>query len=92
MKIETRISIGDIVLLFGDPNWRTVCTAILVRASGQIEYQLEWSQNGELKSEWIADERIKCLARIYGKGKVALGGIEDTNEIVAAVNAAARRQ
>lgn len=38
MTINTKISIGDVVLLFGDPKWKTVCTAITVRASGQTEY------------------------------------------------------
>ena len=66
MRIDTKISIGDIVLLFSDPKWRTVCTAITVRASGQIEYQLEWSDNGELKQEWVTAERLDCLSKIYG--------------------------
>ena len=77
MKIETKISIGDIVLLFGDPNYRTVCTAILVSASGQVEYQLEWRRDGELRSQWVTEERMECLARIYGNGKIALGEKED---------------
>ena len=72
MKIETQISIGDIVLLFGDPNYRTVCTAITIRASGQIEYQIEWSQDGELKNEWITAERLECLSKIYGNEKPTL--------------------
>lgn len=66
MLIKTKISIGDIVLLFGDPKWRTVCTAITVRASGQVEYQIEWSDNGELKSEWVTAERLDCLSKITG--------------------------
>ena len=65
MTIETQISIGDIVLLFGDPKWRTVCTAITVRASRQIEYQLEWSDGDELKNEWITAERLECLSKIF---------------------------
>lgn len=67
MKIETKISVGDIVLLFSDPKWRTVCTAITVRASGQVEYLLEWSNNGELNQEWITAERLDCLSKIYGR-------------------------
>ena len=67
MIIKTKISIGDIVLLFGDPKWRTVCTAIIVRASGQIEYLLEWTSDGELKDEWITSERLDCLSKISGR-------------------------
>lgn len=67
MKIETKISIGDIVLLFSDPKWRTVCTAITVRASGQVEYLLEWTSDGELKEEWITSERLECLSKISGR-------------------------
>lgn len=67
MKIETEISIGDIVLLFNDPRWRTVCTAITIRASGQIEYLLEWAENGETKEEWFTVERLKCLSKVREK-------------------------
>jgi len=67
MKIETKISIGDIVLLFSDPKWKTVCTAITIRASGQIEYLLEWVTEGELKEEWITAERLDCLSKISGR-------------------------
>ncbi len=65
MKIETKISIGDIVLLFGDSRWRTVCTAITVRASGQIEYLLEWGKDDELREEWVTAERLELLSKIF---------------------------
>ena len=64
MTITTKISIGDIVLLFGDPKWRTVCTAITVRASGQVEYLLEWGEEDCLKEEWVTAERLDCLSKI----------------------------
>ena len=67
MRIDTKISIGDVVLLFSDPKWRTVCTVITVRASGQVEYLLEWSDNGELKEEWITSERLELLSKISGR-------------------------
>ena len=82
MKIETQISIGDIVLLFGDPNYRTVCTAITIRASGQIEYEIEWSQDGELKNEWITAERLECLSKIYKNGNPELN-YENKTEAIA---------
>ncbi len=66
MVIETKISIGDIVLLFGDPKWRTVCTAIMVRGGGAVEYLVEWSTNGELRSEWVSAERLDSLSKIDG--------------------------
>ena len=69
MKIETEISIGDIILLFDDPKWRTVCTAITIRASGQIEYLLEWADSGETKEEWFTAERLKCLSKIPERQK-----------------------
>ena len=65
MLIKTKISIGDIVLLFGDPKWRTVCTAVTVRASGQIEYLLEWGKDDELREEWVTAERLELLSKIF---------------------------
>ena len=65
MIIKTKISIGDIVLLFGDPKWRTVCTAVTVRASGQIEYLLEWGKDDELREEWVTAERLELLSKIF---------------------------
>ena len=65
MVIKTKISIGDIVLLFGDPKWRTVCTAVTVRASGQIEYLLEWGKDDELREEWVTAERLELLSKIF---------------------------
>ena len=65
MTIKTKISIGDIVLLFGDPKWRTVCTAVTVRASGQIEYLLEWGKDDELREEWVTAERLELLSKIF---------------------------
>ena len=65
MTIKTKISIGDIVHLFGDPKWRTVCTAITVRASGQIEYLLEWGKDDELREEWVTAERLELLSKIF---------------------------
>ena len=65
MTITTKISIGDTVLLFGDPKWKTVCTAITVRASGQIEYLLEWGKDDELREEWVTAERLELLSKIF---------------------------
>ena len=63
MKIETKRSIGDIVHLFGYDDWPCVITAITVRASGQVEYQLEWHMDGDTKCEWFEDVRIDLLER-----------------------------
>lgn len=65
MTINTKISIGDVVLLFGNPKWKTVCTAITVRASGQTEYLLEWGKDDELREEWITAERLECHSKIF---------------------------
>ena len=65
MTIKTKISIGDTVLLFGNPKWKTVCTAITVRASGQTEYLLEWGKDDELREEWITAERLELLSKIF---------------------------
>jgi hypothetical protein len=68
MKIETAYDIGDEFCIDGE--WRAVCTAILIRASGQVEYQLEWLGNAEFKSEWLTRERIEILgARRVSKVK-----------------------
>lgn len=59
MKVETAYDIGDRFCIDGE--WRAVCTAITIRASGQVEYQLEWLGDAEFKSEWLTRERIEIL-------------------------------
>lgn len=59
MKIETAYGIGDRFTVDGE--WRAVCTAITIRASGQVEYQLEWLGDADFKSEWLTQERIEIL-------------------------------
>lgn len=59
MKVETDYDIGDVFCVDGE--WRAVCTAITIRASGQVEYQLEWLGNAEFRSEWLTKERIEIL-------------------------------
>lgn len=59
MKIETAYDIGDVFTVDGE--WRAVCTAITIRASGQVEYQLEWLGDAEFKAEWLTRERIEIL-------------------------------
>ena len=59
MKADTFYDIGDIFTIDGE--WRAVCTAIILRASGQVEYLLEWLGNAAFKSEWLTRERIEIL-------------------------------
>ena len=59
MKVDTFYDIGDIFTIDGE--WRAVCTAIILRASGQVEYLREWLGNAEFKSEWLTRERIEIL-------------------------------
>lgn len=59
MKIETAYDIGDEFCIDGE--WRADCTAITIRASGQVEYQLEWLGDADFKSEWLTRERIEIL-------------------------------
>ena len=59
MKVDTFYDIGDIFTIDGE--WRAVCTAILIRASGQVEYQLEWLGDAVFKSDWLTRERIEIL-------------------------------
>ena len=59
MKVDTDYDIGDEFIVDGE--WRAYCTAILIRASGQIEYQLEWLGDAQFKSDWLTRERIKIL-------------------------------
>lgn len=59
MTIDTAYDIGDVFII--DSMWRAVCVSILVRASGQLEYQLEWLGDAEFKSEWITADRMKIL-------------------------------
>lgn len=59
MKVETDYSIGD--LFYIDDIWGAVCTAITIRASGQVEYLFEWLGNAEFRSEWFTRERIELL-------------------------------
>lgn len=59
MKVDTFYDIGDIFTIDGE--WRAVCTAITLRASGQVEYLLEWLGDAAFKSEWLTRERIEIL-------------------------------
>ena len=59
MKVDTDYDIGDEFIV--DGGWRAVCTAILIRASGQVEYQLEWLGDAVFKSDWLTRERIEIL-------------------------------
>lgn len=59
MKIETDYDIGDEFIV--DGGWRACCTAILIRASGQVEYQLEWLGDAQFRSDWLTRERIEIL-------------------------------
>ena len=59
MKVDTDYDIGDEFIIYG--GWRAVCTAILIRASGQVEYQLEWLGDAQFRSDWLTRERIEIL-------------------------------
>ena len=59
MKVETDYDIGDVFTI--DGGWRACCTAILIRASGQVEYQLEWLGDAQFRSDWLTRERIEIL-------------------------------
>jgi hypothetical protein len=59
MKVETDYSTGDVFCI--NDKWKAVCTAITIRASGQVEYQLEWLGDAEFKSDWLTRERIELL-------------------------------
>ena len=60
MTITTRYSIGDKFRVAED-RWILAITAITVRASGQVEYQLEWVGNGDFRSEWLTEGQIDLL-------------------------------
>lgn len=59
MKVETDYDIGDVFCVADC--WKAVCTAITIRASGQVDYQLEWLGDAEFKAEWLTRERIELL-------------------------------
>lgn len=59
MRVETDYCIGDVFTVDGE--WRAVCTAITIRASRQVEYQLEWLGDAEFKAEWLTRERMENL-------------------------------
>lgn len=49
---------------------KAAITALTVRASGQVEYQLEWAGNGEMKSDWFTKQRMRHLGfKVYRDGK-----------------------
>lgn len=64
MEIKTKYEIGDIVHLFGWRDWPCVVTAITVRASGAVEYQLEWNSDGNTRSEWFEENRLALLGKL----------------------------
>lgn len=67
MKIETKYSIGD--EFKADDRWYCVCTALTIRASGQVEYQLEWMGDAEFKAEWLTAERLELLGLTKVEGE-----------------------
>ena len=68
MKVDTDYDIGDVFIV--DGGWRACCTAILIRASGQVEYQLEWLGDAVFKSDWLTRERIEILGIARKKREV----------------------
>lgn len=60
MTFTTEYSIGDRFIVRGD-RWEFVITAITIRASGEVEYCLEWVGNASFNSEWITGEKMKLL-------------------------------
>lgn len=62
------LQIGDTCVI--TEGWKASITALTVRASGQVEYQLEWVGNGEMKSDWFTIQRMRHLGfRAYRKEK-----------------------
>lgn len=66
---RSRFKIGDAVRI--DTAWTAVITAITFRASGEVEYQLEWRGDGLFKSEWFSAERMDLvgITLIEGQGQ-----------------------
>ena len=63
-----KIQFGDECVI--SDRWKAVVTAATERATGQVEYQLEWVGDGELKSEWMTQERMRLLGfKVYHDGK-----------------------
>ena len=60
MTITTRYSIGDKFRVAGD-RWTLTITTITVRASGQVEYQLEWVGNADFRSECMSEAQMDLL-------------------------------
>lgn len=69
MELNTKYDIGQVIYLFGFHDWPCIVSAITVRASGQVEYLLEWNCEGEAKSEWFEEKRIELLAELMKKHK-----------------------
>lgn len=64
MQLNTKYDIGQVIHLFDFPDWPCVITAITVRASGQVEYQLDWNCGGDVKTEWYEEKRIELFAKL----------------------------
>lgn len=62
------LQIGDTCVI--TEGWKASITALTVRASGQVEYQLEWIGDGELKSDWLTLERMRLLGiKVFRDGR-----------------------
>jgi len=66
-----RPRIGDKCVI--SDRWEASITAITMRSSGQVEYQLEWVGDGELRSDWLTAERMRLLGfKLFRDGKEVL--------------------
>lgn len=62
------LQIGDTCVI--TEGWKASITALTVRASGQVEYQLEWAGNGEMKGDWFTKQRMRHLGfKVYRDGR-----------------------
>lgn len=57
-KLETPFGLGDPVYLDGDQSIRMRVTAITVRGRANIQYEVSWWDERNLRTEWVAEWRL----------------------------------
>lgn len=58
-RCQHDFDLGDRVKMVGAPDIESVVTAILLRRSGHVNYELTWVHEGEVKTGWLTIDSIE---------------------------------
>jgi hypothetical protein len=59
MTFETKFSLRQQVVIDGDPSLAALVTCVQFRIAREPIYEVSWVHNGDLKSAWVEEFRLK---------------------------------